>query len=121
MDKSVNERRFDRWEVDGEVDLRVIFTRSDDVKEVKARLINAGPGGLYVETKDELPAGALADLDIHLEGANLANTMGLIRWRKPGEGAGIEFFYATEEERDALTAYIDGWLSGRRKVRASHS
>ena len=114
MESSVNERRFERYEVDGEVDLRVLFTRSPDVKEVKARLINAGNGGLFVETGEELPAGAIADLNIHLEGAELANTMGLVRWLKPGKGAGIEFFYATEEERDALVEYLTGWLQRKR-------
>lgn len=114
MESSVNERRFERFDVNGEVDLRVLFTRSPDVKEVKAKLVNAGPGGLYVETREELPPGAIADLNIHLDGADLANTMGLVRWLRPGQGAGIEFFYATEEERDALMTYLNGWLSRRK-------
>ena len=108
-----DDRRFERFEVDGEVELKVIFTRSDDVKEVKARLKNAGTGGLFVETKEEVPIGALADLNLRLEGGPLANTLGLIRYVRKGEGAGIEFFYATDEERDALQGYLDAW--GKRR------
>jgi hypothetical protein len=110
-----DDRRFERFDVDGEVELRVMFTKSPDVLEVKARLKNAGTGGLYVELKDEIPAGALADLNLRLDGKPLANTLGLIRWLKPGEGAGIEFFYATEEERDALEGYLLDWLKSRKE------
>jgi len=110
------DRTFDRFEVDGEVVLKVLYTRSSDVKEVRARLKNAGTGGLFIETKEEIPEGALADLDLRLEGAPLANTLGLIRWHKPGEGVGIEFFYATDEERDALQEYLACW-GKRRKSR----
>lgn len=111
-----DDRRFQRFDVEGEVELRVILTRSPDVMEVKARLKNAGPGGLFVETKEELPKGALADLNLRLEGRPLANTLGLVRWMRPGEGAGIEFFYATDEERDALQAYLQEWLVARRRA-----
>jgi hypothetical protein len=112
-----DDRRFERFEVDGEVELKVILTRSTDVMEVKARLKNAGTGGLFVETKDDVPVGALADLNLRLEGGPLANTLGLIRYVKKGEGAGIEFFYATDEERDALERYLDAWGKRRRASR----
>ncbi len=114
-------RRFERYDVDGEVEVKIIFTKSADVKEVKARLRNAGTGGLYVETQEELPAGALADLNLRLDGRPLANTLGLVRWMRPGEGAGIEFFYATDEERDALDAYLRDWLAARRAARRADS
>lgn len=111
----VDDRREHRYEVEGEVVLKVLFTRSDDVLEVRGRLRNVGSGGLYVETDQEVPPGALADLDLRLEGRPLANTLGLIRWIKPGKGAGVEFFYATEEERVALESYLSDWLKTRRK------
>lgn len=116
-----DDRRFERYEVDGEVDLRVLLTRSDDVREVKARLKNAGPGGLFVETKDEVPVGALADLNLRLEGGSLANTLGLIRYVRPGEGCGIEFFYATDEERLALESYLKNWRKARGRRRKASS
>jgi hypothetical protein len=108
-----DDRRFERYSVDGDVELKVLFTRSNDVKAVKARLKNAGTGGLFVETKEEIPLGALADLNLKLEGGPLANTLGLIRYVRPGEGAGIEFFYATDEERDALETYLVLWGRAR--------
>ena len=107
------DRRFDRYDADGEVDLRVILTSSDDVRELKARLRNASTGGLYVETRDEVPVGALADLKLRLEGSSQASTLGLIRHVRPGEGCGIEFFYATEEERDALDSHLTSWRKAR--------
>ena len=63
--------------------------------------------------------GALADLNLQLDGKGLANTLGLIRWLRPGEGAGIEFFYATEEERDALRDYLLDWVKEQKKRRGS--
>jgi hypothetical protein len=111
--KPGDERRDDRVEADGEVRLKVFFTRTDDVKEVSARLKNVSPGGVFVETPEEIPPGMLADLDLKLEGAPLANTLGLIRWWRPGEGVGIEFFYATAEEKEALDAYLSAWSKRR--------
>jgi hypothetical protein len=116
--KTLEDRKYERFDVEGEVDLRVIFTKSADVMEVRARLKNVGTGGLYIETKEALPPGALADLNLKLEG-KVANTLGLIRWLNPGEGAGIEFFYATEEERDALREHLIDWVRTEKKRRGS--
>jgi hypothetical protein len=110
-----DDRRERRYEVEGEVVLKVLFTRSDDVKEIRAKLVNFGPGGIFVETAEEVPPGALAELDLKLEGQPLANTMGLVRWLKPGRGVGLEFFYSTDEERDALERYLEEWLAARRQ------
>jgi hypothetical protein len=107
------DRRKVRHEVQGEVQVRVLFTKTANLKEVRARLRNFGTGGIYVETSEEIPPGALADLDLKLEGRPLANTLGLVRWYRPGEGVGIEFLYGTDEERDALEAYLDEWLKTR--------
>jgi len=107
--KKIDDRNTNRFEVRGDVTLKVLMTKTEDIQEVQARLINAGPGGLYIETADTLPEGALATLDIRLEGGSLANTLGLIKWVTPGKGGGIEFFYSTEEERDALLASLESW------------
>lgn len=113
------DRRSTRYEVEGDVCLRVLFTRSNDLKEVRGRLVNAGPGGLFIETADAIEPGALADLDLQLDGERLANTLGLVRWVKPGEGAGIEFFYGTDEEKAAIEGYLVGWVHRRREGRAA--
>lgn len=111
-------RRFDgreseRFEVDGDVTLRVYLTRTDDVCEVHATLVNAGMGGLLIRTdaaSGELPVGALADLEIQLDGAPLQHVLGLVRWVDDGrKDAGIEFFYSTDEERDALEYSLRDW------------
>jgi hypothetical protein len=113
--RSLDERREERLEVNGEVDLKIYLTRADaaEVREVKGRLVNVSDGGLYIETDEtDLPLGALTDLKISLEG-QLADTVGLIRWLEPGKGAGIEFFYSTDEERDALRDYLRRWTAQR--------
>lgn len=117
---SRDDRRHVRHDASGVVDLRIILTHAPDVRQVRARLRNAGRGGLYVETAEEIPPGVLADLDIRLEGEALANTLGLVRWCKPGDGVGIEFFYATDDEKVALEARIDDWLA-RRSARGAQS
>ena len=109
----MDERREERIEVNGEVQLRIYLTRADadEVREVKGRLVNVSDGGLYVETDEaDLPLGALTDLKLSLEG-ELADTVGLIRWLEPGKGAGIEFFYSTDEERDSLRDYLRRWTA----------
>src|SRR5438105_1040365 len=87
------DRRQIRYEVEGEVFLKVLFTKTADMKEVRARLRNVCAGGIYIETEETIPMGALADLELKLEGKPLANTLGLVRWFRPGEGVGIEFLY----------------------------
>jgi hypothetical protein len=111
--RRLDDRTNARYAVDGEVTLKVLMTKSDDVRSIRARVRDVGIGGLYVETDAEIPPGALADLDLRLDGRPLANTLGLVRWLRPGKGAGIEFFYATEEERDALRSYLEGWMRER--------
>jgi hypothetical protein len=110
-----DDRRETRYEVEGEVELKVLFMRSEEMKEVRARLRNFGPGGIYAETEEDIPPGALAELNLKLEGRPLANTMGLVRWLRPGKGVGIEFFYSTDEEREALESYLSEWLATRRE------
>lgn len=112
MKKEQEARRSRRFEVEGDVHVKVLFTKSNDLKSVKAKLKNAGLGGLFIETKDLFEEGALADLSMELADGSLANTLGLIRWIKPGKGIGIEFFYGSEEERDALERYIAAWAAG---------
>ena len=113
--RGFDDRRNERFEVDGDVTLKVLMTRTDDVREVRARLVNAGAGGLFVRTDSDVPVGALAELDIQLDGRPLANTLGLVSWHQPGEGAGIEFFYTTDEERDAIVRYLEQWQRARER------
>ncbi|RME76155.1 MAG: PilZ domain-containing protein [Planctomycetota bacterium] len=108
-----DDRQHERYAADGEVVLRVLLTRSDDIASIRARVRDVGLGGIYIETDADIPPGALADLELRLDGRCLANTLGLVRWLQPGKGAGIEFFYTTEQERDALRAYLEGWLEAR--------
>ena len=108
-----DDRRHERYEASGEVELRIVYTHTTDVTAVRARLVNAGKGGLFLETEAEIPPGVLADLDVRLEGIELSNTLGLVRWTKPGAGVGVEFFYATDEEKTALEARIAEWLARR--------
>ena len=52
MKKEQEARRSRRFEVEGDVHVKVLFTKSNDLKSVKAKLKNAGLGGLFIETKD---------------------------------------------------------------------
>jgi hypothetical protein len=110
-----DDRRHERFEAVGQVELRIVYTQAADVRAVKARLHDLGMGGLMAETSEEVPPGVLADLDIRLEGKELQNTLGLVRWSAPGRGVGIEFFYATDEEKAALERYIADWLAARER------
>ena len=113
-----DQRHAERIDVDGDIRLRVYLTRRDDVQEVRAHLVNVSAGGLCIDRTDaDLPLGALADLELWLEGAPLANTLALIRWIKPGRAAGLEFFYATDEERTAFLYYLELWRRKRSEPR----
>lgn len=107
---SRDDRRVNRIDIDAPVLLKVFMTQTDDVQTVRGRLRDIGLGGLYVETETELPEGALADLDLELAGKKMESAVGLVRWYKPGVGAGIEFFYTTDEERDEVETVVAEWI-----------
>lgn len=97
-----------RIEIEGEVELKILFTRSDELKEVRGQLANISDGGVFVETKDPIEEGALADLKFKLEGQgrHASNPLGLVRWVENGKGVGIEFFYGSEQEKEEIKAAL---------------
>lgn len=110
----LDDRRGDRYGVKGDVVLKILYTSrgEQELKKIRAKVKDAGVGGLCVEPEKEvdLDEGVLADLDFRLEGAPARNSLGLIRWAKREKGIGIEFFYGSAEERDALRSYIEAWV-----------
>jgi uncharacterized protein (TIGR02266 family) len=59
--------------------------------------VNLSRGGMFIETDDEVPAGVLLALDLHVPGAGLLQLVGLVAWRRGTDspdgpaGVGIEF------------------------------
>ncbi|RME81548.1 MAG: hypothetical protein D6785_08870 [Planctomycetota bacterium] len=98
----IEKRETTRYEFEGEVKIKILFTPSENLKEVEAKIGNVSAGGLFIKTDEPFEEGALADLAFKLPDKLPANTLGLIKWAKPNEGIGIEFFYATEEEKQAI-------------------
>ena len=109
--KKLDDRQAMRLDADGEVRLRQIFTRGAAPKEVRGLIRNVSATGLCITPESPVEVGTLADLELQLDGQPLAHTLGLIRWADPATGVGIEFFYGTEEERDALQHYILAWAA----------
>lgn len=99
---SINKREAERFEFEGNVRVKILFTPSEELKEVEAKIGNVSAGGLYIKTDEPLEEGALADLGFKLPDNLPANTLGLVKWSRPGKGVGIEFFYATEEEKKSI-------------------
>lgn len=98
----IDKRESQRYEFQGDVKIKILFTPSESLKEVEGKIVNVSAGGLFIKTNEEFEEGALADLGFKLPDNLPANTLGLIKWTKPKEGIGIEFFYATEEEKQAI-------------------
>ena len=97
-----------RIEIEGEVELKILFTRSDELKEVHGQLSNISDGGVYIQTKDPIEEGALADLKFKIDGPGRKtnNPLGLVRWVENGKGVGIEFFYGSEQEKEEIKAAL---------------
>ena len=111
--KRLDDRHEPRREADGEVRLRFLFTKNEDVEELRGELKDVSPGGLCVDPEGPVEVGALAELDLRLTGEPLKHTLGLVRWVDPDRGVGIEFFYGTDEEKRALEEYLSRWLEAR--------
>ncbi len=82
---------------------------------VDATTANIGPGGVYIETKEDFSEGTLLDLILHLPGDKEILCRGEVIWvnsskcsRKPAlaPGVGVEFLDVRYEDQKALQSYI---------------
>ncbi len=110
---SSNRRENQRIEFQGNIKLRVLFTKSNQLKEIDANIVNVSEGGVYIETPEDLEEGALADLKFKLATSLRKNPLGLVKWVKPGKGVGIEFFYSSQEEKEEIKRELDRILQGQ--------
>ena len=113
----MEEKRVDpRMRVSGECDMKVLFCRKDpramQVRMVKARVLNLSQGGLCLQTQEPFQEGDLADCDFRLHDGSQATSLGLVKWRDPRRGIGIEFFHGSEEQRDATRGSVGEVLGG---------
>ncbi|MBI4575444.1 MAG: PilZ domain-containing protein [Planctomycetes bacterium] len=100
-------RENERVEISGEVDIKILFTRSEQLREIKAQMKNISAGGLFAQTGEPVEEGALADLRFSVgEPAAGANPLGLVKWVEEGKGLGIEFFYGSEEEKEEIKSAL---------------
>ncbi|MCZ6688196.1 MAG: PilZ domain-containing protein [Planctomycetota bacterium] len=111
----MQEKRFcPRYEVEGECDVKILYTGSDpknmQVRILKAQIKNASVGGLYLEMKEPLREGDLTDCKFQVGPVENSSSLGLVKWNDAGKGMGIEFFYGSEEERDRLQRNVRGML-----------
>ncbi len=113
----MEEKRVDpRLWVNGECDMKVLFTRSEprlaQARQVKARVLNVSQGGLCLQTGEPFQEGDLADCSFRLHDGSRASSLGLVKWQDPRRGVGIEFFHGSEEERDSTRSDV-GDVMGR--------
>ena len=113
----MEEKRVDpRERVNGECDMKVLFTRREPramrVRRVKARVLNVSQGGLCLQTQEPFQEGDLADCEFRLHDGSQASSLGLVKWRDPYRGVGIEFFHGSEDERDATRDDVGQAMGG---------
>jgi hypothetical protein len=77
----------------------------------QCKLTDLSLGGCYVETISPFPEGALVDLGLKAEDKEI-HIQGVVRVMHPGNGMGVEFPSRTEEQREAVTDFIQ-FLAGR--------
>lgn len=103
-----------RYEIGGECDVKVLYTREDPrsraTHTLKAQIKNASVGGLCIKTQEPFREGDLADCDFRLKGDKKGSSLGLVKWCSPDKGVGIEFFHGSEEQRDNLQKDLRGAL-----------
>ena len=113
----MEEKRVDpRLRVNGDCDMKVLFTRREPraarARMVKARVLNVSRGGLCLQTGEPFQEGDLADCQFRLHDGSKASSLGLVKWRDPRRGVGIEFFHGSEEERDATRGSVGEAMGG---------
>ena len=77
-----------------------VFFNGEDVTGV-AGTKDISPGGLYMNTKTEIPEGALLTLRLPLAGRDVVCNAEVI-YSNPGRGVGVNFQGLTEEDRAIL-------------------
>jgi PilZ domain len=82
-----------------------VFFNGDDLTGV-ASTQDISPGGLYMNTRAEIPEGALLTLRLPLGGRDLVCN-GEVVYSNPGRGVGINFQGLSDEER----AFIESALA----------
>lgn len=83
--------------------LRTIQASGRATEVRRAVIANVGNGGIRVRTTHPIPEGTLTDFTFRLPGrTHPTRLLGLVRWSRPRRGAGIEFFYSTDVERNRI-------------------
>jgi hypothetical protein len=93
----------------GDVRLKVLYTKSNDLREARARIRTISDEGLFLETRELFEVNALLDLDIHITEDIHVNILGVIIGSRPDEGIGVEFFPGSEEEALELKRKLGRW------------
>ena len=87
----MSEREYDRMPYSVQVEFRTASSF------LVAYSVNLSRGGIFLETEQEVPSGALLGLDFQVPGAGLLHLVGVVAWRRGQEspdgppGLGIEF------------------------------
>lgn len=77
-----------------------VFFNGEDMTGV-AGTKDISPGGLYMNTKTEMPEGALLTLRLPLGGRDVVCNAEVI-YSNPGRGVGVRFVGMTEDDRSFL-------------------
>lgn len=101
-----------RVEVNGDCELKVLYSRSDPksavTRKYTVRIGNVSEGGLYLKTPEIFQEGDLADCHFGLGRDGKSSSLGLVKWLSPGKGVGIEFFHGSEGERNSVQKDVRG-------------
>lgn len=87
----MSEREYDRMPYSVQVEFRTASSF------LVAYSVNLSRGGIFLETEQDVPSGALLGLDFQVPGAGLLHLVGVVAWRRGQEspdgppGLGIEF------------------------------
>ena len=96
-------------------DLQLVVQLSSGERTFELTSENVSLGGIFLVTDGEpLPLGETVQLDVVLPGVNHGRDKrisldGVVLYLVPGKGAGVEFMWWTEEEkerREQLSAYL---------------
>lgn len=99
-------RRFERAPITATVEYE-LTNASSGPGRVRRNLANISTGGLFINTEEQIRAGARMVVRFELPNRHRVIAVSRVVYAKKGQGLGVEFINLDTEDLDEITTYIE--------------